>query len=73
MIIASVLNLILWTPIRSAFWFVVGGVANLFRRALDKIMMFVFANLGRTPSRDTMIAKKISGPGMSKDFYMSIN
>ena len=36
-------------------------------------MMTIFKHLGRTPSRNTMIAKKISGPGMSKDFYMSIN
>lgn len=48
-------------------------LTQVFRRTLDKIMMFIFTNLGRTPSRNTLIAKKISGPGMSKNFYMSIN
>ncbi len=71
--VISVLNLIIWTPLRAAFWFMVAGVVSLFRRVLDKIMMFIFRNLGRTPSRDTLVAKKISGPGMTKDFYMSIN
>lgn len=73
MIIIAVLNLILWAPLQTAFWFTVKGAANGFRRILDKVMMFIFRHLGRTPSRDTLIAKKISGPGMSKEFYMSIN
>ncbi len=29
--------------------------------------------LGRTPSRDTAIAKKISGPGMSRNYFYSIS
>jgi len=36
-------------------------------------MLFLIRKLGRTPSRNTAIAKKISGPGMSKSYYMSIN
>lgn len=36
-------------------------------------MITLFRKVGRTPSRDTSIARKISGPGMSKEFYMSIN
>lgn len=72
-IVGIVLNLILVVPLRSAFWMTVAGVVNVFRRVLDGIMMCVFRKMGRTPSRDTFVARKISGPGMSKDFYMSIN
>jgi len=44
-----------------------------FRTVTDFVMLFLIKKLGRTPSRDTAIAKKISGPGMSKSYYMSIN
>jgi hypothetical protein len=37
-----------------------------FHTATDTVMLFLISKLGRTPSRDTAIAKKISGPGMSK-------
>jgi hypothetical protein len=37
-----------------------------FRTATDFVMLFLIRKLGRTPSRNTAIAKKISGPGMSK-------
>ena len=69
----TILNLIIWAPIKTFFTFLYCLLQQLFRRLLDKIMMTIFKHLGRTPSRNTMIAKKISGPGMSKDFYMSIN
>ena len=72
-VLLSVLNLIILSPIRTFGTFSYCVIAQLFRRTLDKIMMTIFKHLGRTPSRNTMIAKKISGPGMSKDFYMSIN
>lgn len=72
-IVVVSLNLIVVVPLRSGFWLTVAVVVNLFRRVFDKIMMCVFTKLGRTPSRDTFVARKISGPGMSKDFYMSIN
>lgn len=36
-------------------------------------MLFIISKLGRTPSRDTAIAKKISGPGMSRSYFYSIN
>lgn len=44
-----------------------------FRSVTDFVMLFLIRKLGRTPSRNTAIAKKISGPGMSKSYYMSIN
>ena len=72
-ILLTLLNLIIWAPIQTIFTFGYCLIQQIFRRTLDKIMMIIFKYLGRTPSRNTMIAKKISGPGMSKDFYMSIN
>lgn len=72
-IVGVTLNLIVVVPIRAGFWLTVAGILNVFRRVFDGIMMCVFRKLGRTPSRDTFVARKISGPGMTKDFYMSIN
>lgn len=72
-IILFILNLLIIAPIRSIFIMAYALLTQAFRRTLDKIMMAIFTHLGRTPSRDSVIAKKISGPGMSKDFYMSIN
>ena len=65
-IILAVLNLLLLSPIRTFFIMAYSLLTQTFRRSLDKIMMAIFTHLGRTPSRDTMVAKKISGPGMSK-------
>ena len=67
------LNLAIIAPIRSFFILLYTFIVLSFRKGLDWIMLVLFSKLGRTPSRDTNIAKKISGPGMSKNFYMSIN
>jgi hypothetical protein len=67
------LNLVLLAPLKSILLALYTITIYSIRIFLDKTMLWVFRNLGRTPSRDTFIAKKISGPGMSKDFYMSIN
>ena len=72
-IIFSIFHLILIAPIIALFLFVFCLIQNLFRRALDSILLFAFKHGGRTPSTDTKIAKKISGPGVTKEFYMSIN
>ena len=72
-IILSGLNLVVLAPIRTLFIFGLLLIQQFFRRSLDKLMLTIFSKLGRTPSRDTKIAKKISGPGMTKEFYMSIN
>ena len=47
-------------------------VQRVFRTITDKIMLFLISKLGRTPSRDTAIARKISGPGMSRSYFLSI-
>lgn len=35
-------------------------------------MIFVIGYMGRTPSRDTAIAKKISGPGITRSYFYSV-
>lgn len=67
------LNLILLAPIKALFIFLFSVTQRCFRTLVDKLLLFLFRKVGRTPSRDTSIARKISGPGMSKEFYMSIN
>ena len=71
--IGVVLNLLAVGPLRVLF--ILGYCFTLLglRKGLDALMLFLFRRVGRTPSRDTSIARKISGPGMSKEFYMSIN
>lgn len=36
---------------------------------MDNLMICIIALLGRTPSINTCLATKISGPGMSSNFY----
>lgn len=62
----------IWTPIACVFVLLVHILRRGFRTLTDKIMLFLIKHLGRTPSRDTAIAWKISGPGMSKTYFMSI-
>lgn len=69
--------ILLWglilSPILCALYSVFLVIQRAFRTVTDGFMLFVFAKLGRTPSRDTAIAKKISGPGMSRSYFTSIN
>jgi hypothetical protein len=62
-----------FAPIGSFFVSFYAIIARGFRAVTDAVMLFLIKKLGRTPSRNTAIAKKISGPGMSKEYYMSIN
>ena len=48
-------------------------IQRIFRTVTDIIMLFLIKRLGRAPSRDSVIAKKISGPGMSRKHFMSID
>jgi hypothetical protein len=42
------------------------------RKVTDWIMLRVIGYMGRTPSRDTAIARKISGPGISRSYFFSV-
>jgi hypothetical protein len=35
-------------------------------------MLIIIRSLGRTPSRDTAIAKKISGLGVTRSYFFSV-
>ena len=61
------------SPILSALYTFFLCLQRGFRTLTDRVMLLVFRKLGRTPSRDTAIAKKISGPGMSRSYFYSIN
>ena len=53
-------------------YFIFLVIQRLFRTFTDKVMLCIIAKLGRTPSKNTAIARKISGPGMSRTYFMSI-
>lgn len=72
-IVFYIVNVIIIAPIRAFFVSFWGCFMRGFRTVTDTVMLFFIKKLGRTPSRNTAIAKKISGPGMSKSYYMSIN
>lgn len=58
--------LIIISPIVCIFIILFAIVYRIWRTFTDCIMLFLIRTLGRTPSNNTAIAKKISGPGMSK-------
>ena len=60
------------SPLLSLIYFIFLVIQRVFRTCTDKIMLFIIAKLGRTPSKNTAIARKISGPGMSRTYFMSI-
>jgi hypothetical protein len=71
-ILFSALSLIIISPLVSLVYFLFLVIQRGFRTFTDAIMIVIIAKLGRTPSRDTSIAKKISGPGTSRGYYCSI-
>jgi hypothetical protein len=72
-IVYSIIFVALISPIITAFYSLYLVIQRGFRIFTDIIMLFIIGKLGRTPSRDTSIARKISGPGMSRDYFYSIN
>jgi hypothetical protein len=64
-------------------WFVIGNCFSVlhflflvaqryWRLFTDGIMLIIIGSIGRTPSLDTIIAKKISGFGVSRSYFFSI-
>lgn len=60
-------------PIGVLFWTSFALIARGFRIITDTFMYSVFKLLARTPARDTAVAWKISGPGLSRNYYLSMN
>jgi hypothetical protein len=65
-VLFTVISLVVIAPLIACFWSVFSLIQRLFRTTTDFIMITLISKLGRTPSRNTAIAKKISGPGMSR-------
>ena len=65
--------LVIMTPVVSGLYIMFLMLQRGFRTLTDLIMLVIFKKLGRTPSHNTAIAKKISGPGMSRNYFFSIN
>lgn len=59
-------------PLLCTLYLLFLAIQRIFRTITDFIMLFLIKKLGRAPSRNSAIAKKISGPGMSRSYFMSI-
>jgi hypothetical protein len=64
--------LLVFGPLASILYLLFLILQRVFRTFTDTIMLCLIACCGRTPSNDTSIARKISGPGMSRYYYYSI-
>lgn len=72
-VIGSILYLFVIAPLVCFLYFLFLLLQRGLRTITDSIMVCLIGCLGRTPRRDTNIATKISGPGMSHNFFMSIS
>jgi hypothetical protein len=66
------LLLLLLHPLFALFILLFSVVRFLFRTLYDKFMFCTVSCCGRSPVRDTGIAWKISGPGLSRQYYQSV-
>lgn len=73
LVVFFIINLLIIAPVRSLAIILFRIFQRVFRGVTDTIMFYLIKFLGRTPSRNTGIAWKISGPGMSKSYFMSID
>lgn len=71
-VIGSILYLLLIAPLVTFFYLLFLLLQRGIRTLTDTIMVCLIGCLGRTPRRDTNIATKISGPGMSNNYFSSI-
>ena len=72
-IIGIALYAFILAPIFSGIYFLFLIIQRVFRTLVDKLMLFLFKKIGRTPSKDTIIARKISGPGMSRGYFLTVH
>ena len=73
-ILASILFLFIAAPLIYVLYSFLLILQRILRTVSDLIMTCLIRCLGRIPStsRDTAIARKISGPGMSRSYFYSI-
>ena len=71
-ILASILFLLIIAPLICLLYIIFLILQRLLRTFTDTIIICFVGCCGRTPSTDTAIAHKISGPGMSRSYFYSI-
>lgn len=59
-------------PILALLMFISSFIRFIGRTIYDKFMYCIISCCGRSPVRDTAIAWKISGPGLSRQYFQSI-
>lgn len=72
-ILSLFLFLIIISPLIVFLYFILLMIQRFLRSISDGIMLCFIKCLARTPSTNSSMATKISGPGMSRNFYYSIN
>lgn len=68
-ILYSIVLLLIIAPLFCILYTLFLIVQRFLRVMMDNLMICIIALLGRTPSINTVLATKISGPGMSSNFY----
>jgi hypothetical protein len=71
-VIGPILFLLVISPLATILYFIWLILQRLLRTISDTILIWIMSCCARTPSRDTSMAKKISGPGMSRNYFFSI-
>ncbi len=71
-IVGATLFLLVLAPLACVLYFIWLVLQRVCRTISDTIMIGFIGCCGRTPSRDTSIARKVSGPGMSRNYFYSI-
>lgn len=70
--LAAVLFLLVIAPLLCILYFLFLVLQRILRTFTDAVIVCFVGCCGRTPSTDTAIATKISGPGMSRSYFYSI-
>lgn len=68
-----IISILIIHPLGIIFWILFASIARLYRILGDNIMFLVFKCLARVPARDTAIAWKVSGPTVSRNYYLSMS
>jgi hypothetical protein len=72
-VILFIVSAMLLHPIMALFFCCLSIIRRIIRTIFDIVMFGIIRLLARTPARNTQIAWKISGPGLSRKYYHSIS
>ena len=71
-VIAYLVGIVLVHPTGILFWLLFAIIARGWRTLTDQIMISIFKMMARTPARDTAVAWKVSGPGVSQNYSSTL-